>query len=109
MLGVGTVCSAAMETCQYPKTSPISLQSLGGKPLLVSDSRFECTCITMAGAVGSGLVDPCLIKASHWPLGVQAWLPLWFAAFHVVRGSSWEQMTQQPESLGLSSLTAFEK
>lgn len=109
MLGVGAVCSAAMKTCQYPKTSPSVSRALVRNPLLVSDSRCECPCITVAGAVGGGLVDACLIKASHWPLSVQAWLPLWFAAFHVVRGSSWEQMTQQPESLGLSSLTAFEK
>ena len=32
MFGVGAVCSAAMETGQYPKTSPVSLQSIGGKP-----------------------------------------------------------------------------
>lgn len=36
------------------------------------------------------------------PLRAQAWLLRPFTAFHVVRGSSWEQMTQQPESLGLS-------
>lgn len=46
-------------------------------------------------------------EASRWPLQDQAWRLLCFAAFHVVRGSSWEQMTQQPESLGLSSLSAF--
>lgn len=46
-------------------------------------------------------------EPSRWPLQVQAWPLLCFAAFHVVRGSSWEQMTQQPESLGLSGLSAF--
>lgn len=46
-------------------------------------------------------------EPSRWPLQDRAWLPVHFAAFHVVRGSSWEQMTQQPESLRLSGLSAF--
>lgn len=45
-------------------------------------------------------------EPSHWPLQGLAWLPVHFVAFHVVRGSS-EQMTQQPESLGPSGLSAF--